>query len=139
MSKAILEFRGVYSFLSNFYPYPMVFAGKEYPTSEHAYQAMKMVDEVDAENIRLCSTPARAKRQANFHRIRPNWHEIKLSVMKDVLRMKFAADPMRSQLLATGDRLLVEGNTWGDRFWGQVDRVGENHLGKILMQIRAEL
>ncbi len=46
---------------------------------------------------------------------------------------------LREKLLATGDRKLVEGNTWGDTFWGVCRGNGKNHLGKILMKIRAEL
>jgi predicted NAD-dependent protein-ADP-ribosyltransferase YbiA (DUF1768 family) len=46
---------------------------------------------------------------------------------------------MREMLLLTGDCELVEGNTWGDKFWGVCDGEGENHLGKLLMKIRAEL
>jgi hypothetical protein len=36
---------------------------------------------------------------------------------------------------------LVEGNRWGDQFWGVDLRtgLGENHLGKILMKVRDEL
>lgn len=30
----------------------------------------------------------------------------------------------------------MEENNWGDKFWGTVNGVGENHLGKILMRIR---
>ena len=43
------------------------------------------------------------------------------------------------KLLTTGDAKIVEGNTWGDTFWGVCGGVGENHLGKVLMRIRAEL
>ena len=41
--------------------------------------------------------------------------------------------------MATRDRVLIEGNDWGDTFWGMTDGEGENHLGKILMRVRAEL
>ena len=43
------------------------------------------------------------------------------------------------RLLKTRDTELVEGNTWGDIYWGVCNGVGENHLGKILMRIRSEL
>ena len=33
----------------------------------------------------------------------------------------------------------MEGNTWGDRFWGVDGGEGENHLGGLLMKIRLEL
>lgn len=42
-------------------------------------------------------------------------------------------------LLATGNCHLVEGNNWGDYFLGSVNGHGENHLGEILMDIRAKL
>lgn len=46
---------------------------------------------------------------------------------------------LRHALLATGNRILTEGNSWGDRFWGQVNGTGENQLGIILMDIREKL
>lgn len=41
-------------------------------------------------------------------------------------------------LLKTGDEELVEGNTWGDTFWGVCKGKGRNELGKILMKVREE-
>jgi hypothetical protein len=32
--------------------------------------------------------------------------------------------------------ILIEGNTWGDTFWGVCNGVGENNLGKTLMNVR---
>ena len=45
------------------------------------------------------------------------------------------------QLLATGQKIIIEGNRWGDTCWGVDIRTGEgeNRLGKILMKIRGEL
>jgi len=34
---------------------------------------------------------------------------------------------------------LVEGNSWNDVWWGVCEGEGENHLGRILMDIRAEI
>lgn len=44
-------------------------------------------------------------------------------------------------LLATGDAVLKEGNTWNDVFWGVSLKTGqgENNLGKILMRVREKL
>jgi len=41
--------------------------------------------------------------------------------------------------LDTGKSELIEGNTWGDTFWGVSGVIGQNNLGKILMKIREEL
>lgn len=53
--------------------------------------------------------------------------------------MKFAIPELKEMLLATGDEELVEGNYWHDTIWGVCDGVGENHLGKMLMEIREDL
>jgi hypothetical protein len=63
---------------------------------------------------------------------------VKLDVMLGLLRRKFTQLDLRRQLLATGDAELIEDNDWGDHFWGVCMGVGENHLGKLLMQVRGE-
>ena len=44
-----------------------------------------------------------------------------------------------NKLLETGNQELVEGNTWGDIFWGVCNGKGQNWLGKILMMVRDEI
>lgn len=63
--------------------------------------------------------------------------------MEEILRMKFTQNTkLRKRLLATRNERLVEGNTWHDNFWGECycphceNKVGLNHLGKLLMEIR---
>jgi predicted NAD-dependent protein-ADP-ribosyltransferase YbiA (DUF1768 family) len=65
---------------------------------------------------------------------------VKVDVMRDLIAQKFAVgSELADRLLATGDQELVEGNTWGDTFWGVCDGVGENWLGRLLMERRAAL
>lgn len=67
---------------------------------------------------------------------------VKLGFMEEIVRAKFLQNPhLAGKLLATKERQLVEGNTWGDTYWGVDIRTGqgENHLGRILMQVRNEL
>jgi ribA/ribD-fused uncharacterized protein len=72
--------------------------------------------------------------------IRRDWDEVKLRIMEGLVRQKFSKDPvLRQRLLDTGDQDLVEGNTWGDTFWGVCRGQGSNWLGRILMDVRAEL
>jgi len=59
--------------------------------------------------------------------------------MTDLVRQKFSNPQLAKQLLDTKDFELIEGNTWGDTFWGVCSGKGQNNLGKILMQIRNEL
>lgn len=131
-----------YSFLSNFYTAYVVWEGIKYTTSEHAYQAAKTLNLELRKNVfgDMNSSPAVAKRAGRKIELRSDWESVKIDVMREIVRIKFRTHPkLAEKLLATGDEELVEGNTWGDRFWGQVDGVGENWLGKILMEVREEL
>lgn len=142
MTIAITQFEGPYRFLSNFHPCPVGigYDGDVYPTVEHAFQASKTLDRAERAHVRSSAYPGQAKLRGRKVTLRPAWENIKLSIMYDLVLCKFVNDVKLQQLLlATGDRELIEGNTWGDKFWGTCDGVGENHLGKILMQVRAEI
>lgn len=139
MSDPIVSFAGEYRWLSNFEPAPVVFEGVEYPSTEHAYQAAKTTDAAEREAIRACETPGRAKRMGRKITIRRGWDGMKVAVMLDLTRQKYALPDYRELLLATGEREIVEGNTWGDTFWGVCRGEGRNHLGRVLMRVRREL
>lgn len=136
----ITSFRSQYRFLSNFWPAPVLAYGVEYPTVEHAYQACK-VDPANRERIRLCSTPGQAKRLVRTMPKRPKWDDkLKQYYMRTLVKRKFDDEYLARLLLSTGDEELIEGNTWGDRFWGQCPvGMGLNHLGIILMDVRRSL
>ena len=140
-STPINDFRGEYRWLSNFHAVEVTLDGEVYPSTEHAYQAAKFpLGSVLRASVRSAPTCRDAKRLGRSPGMRSNWDNVKLGIMGNLLRQKFApGSELAGKLLATGDRPLVEGNTWGDRFWGVCGGVGENHLGKLLMQIRAEL
>lgn len=138
----VSQFKGSYRFLSNFWPAKVRYEGVDYPTVEHAYQAAKTLDLEVRKQFAGLEPPSGAKRLGRKLEIRPDWDRIKLLVMEDLVRQKFQHPELRDLLLATESRELQEGNTWGDRFWGIFPPVigyGENHLGKILMRVRAEL
>lgn len=114
--------------------------GKNTLPFEHAYAAAKCKTERDREFIRKCSTPGEAKRLARQVPIREDWDDIRLGVMYELVKEKFSRHKdLRDKLLATGQFPLIEGNRWGDTFWGVCRGVGENNLGKILMRVRDEL
>lgn len=134
------SFRDKYFFLSNFYHCWVVLDGEHYPSVEHAYQAAKTLDPTEREKIKCAGSPGVAKRLGRTVTHRSDWKKIKVDIMLDLVRQKFTkSSDLVGKLLATGDQELVEGNTWGDRFWGVYRGRGENHLGKILMQVRREL
>jgi ribA/ribD-fused uncharacterized protein len=114
--------------------------GVAYPTVEHAFQAAKTSDPEEQRAIRECSSPNQARRMGKRATLRSDWETVKIGIMESLVRQKFTAHPeLAAALLATGERRLVEGNTWGDVFWGTVRGRGKNHLGRILMRVREEL
>jgi hypothetical protein len=137
--KVIDCFDGEYAFLSNFYPAVVHFGQHTYLNSEAAFQAQKCVHEYEMRQF--CDLPpGKAKRLGRKVQLRSNWESIKDDIMYQVVRAKFSQHPnLWWQLRATEDAELIEGNTWGDRYWGAVNGVGENKLGRILMRIRSEL
>ena len=140
MKKPITIFTGHHRFLSNFASVEVVLDGEIYPSVEHAYQAAKTECVHSRKRIRTASTPGQAKRLGKHVPIRSDWTEAKrLSVMEELLRQKFAKDRYKMLLKNTGDAELIEGNTWGDCFWGVCQAQGRNNLGKLIMKIRAEM
>ena len=141
----INKFKGEHEWLSNFYPCPISYRMVVYPSVEHAYQASKTL--VLSERIRIKNTHYAGdakkmggpKEKGGIVTLRPNWDGIKLQIMEYLLRQKFAIPALRDRLIATGSQELIEGNWWGDTFWGVCKGNGENHLGKLLMKIRSEL
>lgn len=135
----INSFTGEYRFLSNFWPAEVQMYGVAYPTVEHAYQASKTNNPKLRETIRACPTPGEAKRKGKQLVIRQDWFTFRLQAMETLLRRKFSIPELKEKLLSTGEEDLVEGNNWGDTFWGVCLNQGENNLGKLLMKIRQEL
>jgi ribA/ribD-fused uncharacterized protein len=113
---AITQFRGPYAFLSNFHPAVLIWEGITYPTSEHAFNAGKTLDQVTRQAIADASTPKQAKAMGRSVKLRPLWDtSVRYQVMEEVLWAKFTCHPLRIKaLLDTGDAELIEGNTWHD-------------------------
>ena len=139
MENVIGPFEGKYEFLSNFYVIDIEYNGIVFKSTEHAYQAMKASNFEDMMLVANAETPGQCKRIGRKIKMRPDWEVAKFRIMKDVCRVKFSNPELRKQLKATGNKLIVEINNWGDVIWGKVDGVGENHLGRILMELRNEI
>ncbi len=133
------KFEGEFEFLSNFAPSTFTFEGITYPTNEHFFQAMKTNDLGMRKAIAAAKTPGAAKRMGRQVQLRPDWERVKVDIMRTGLRCKFEHPILAQKLINTGNELLVEGNWWGDRFWGQCDGTGRNMLGQLLMELREEL
>lgn len=131
------RFRGEFHFLSNFFFCPVTYEGIVYPSSEHAFQAAKTLDRLERLRLSRIRTCEDVKAAGRRQTLRPNWNQIRVSVMEEILCAKFFENPdLAEKLLATGQRQLVEGNHWSDHFWGVCRGTGENQLGLALMRVR---
>lgn len=140
MRNVLDSFRGENAFLSNFFQCPVRYEGLLYRSSEHAYQAAKTLNMHAREVFTLADmTPAMAKHLGQALSIRPNWDKIKLVIMADILAAKFSDFQLKKMLLETGEAELIEGNEWGDTYWGICRGKGSNFLGKMLMELRNKL
>lgn len=149
----VTEFKDEFFFLSNFYVCPFEWRGHVYISGEHAFQAAKGFCMKDAyihditgymDNVRAAPTPAKAKylgRSVNLDV--ENWNKLRVQYMREIVHAKFrtSEDNLVGPLINTGAMMLVEGNDWGDTFWGRAKNaqgkwVGYNTLGVILMEER---
>ena len=144
----ISSFQGEYRFLSNFFPCSIYMWDLKFPSVEHAYQAGKCADPVQRGNFvygtwwkNADALGAEAKARGRKVKLRSDWHEVKDGIMYDCLVQKFSDPWLKSLLLATGDQLLIRGNTCHDNYWGSCTHCGpgQNRLGKMLMEIRSNL
>lgn len=135
----ISRFKGDYFFLSNMYPTVLYINGEIYPSAEHAFQAMKSLDREERLAMSVCRSPEEAKKAGKLVKLRPDWEDVKVNFMKRILEAKFQNKKLADMLIATCGEELVEGNTWGDTFWGVCKGEGKNTLGKLLMEVREEI
>lgn len=135
------SFKGENAFLSNFYDAPVCYDGITYKNSEAAFQAQKTENRED--RFAFADLSARdAKRLGRSTKLRKGWSDMRVYIMSEIVHAKFEQNPdLAEKLLATGNDVLIEGNTWNDKFWGVDSRTGEgqNMLGNVLMGVRTTL
>ena len=134
----IRQFKGEYAFLNNFYEIAVEYRGRIYPNNEAAFQAQKICDEKIKQKFESCG-PIEARNLGKTIPLRKDWETVKDQIMYEICLAKFTQHPdLMDALVYTGNRPLEEGNHWNDQYWGTVNGIGENKLGKILMKIRKD-
>ena len=148
-------FWGADDFMSNFYPKKFYYEGKVMLCSEVAFMLEKALFFNDFEVAKALVSVKSAKQAKMLGRKVKNyddskWEKIRYEKMKKVLSVKFKDNFLRKSLLSTGDRLLVEASPM-DKIWGigmnennihaeNPERwLGQNLLGKALMEVRQEI
>ena len=133
-------FRNEYYYLSNMYPCVLKLRihGKPYifKSAESAFQSMKNPSRI-SEFVELNGYDA--KKLGKRVNIRPDWNDVKDTMMLNILRAKFMQNPDLQKRLMLSTYEIVEDNSWGDTYWGVCNGTGQNKLGVILMQVREEL
>ena len=136
---------GKYDFLSplSAHPIKMVVDGQEYvfPSVEHYYQAMKFyASDKRFETIIGLKNPddARLLTKTPEYKIdrRKDFDKIKFNIMEKALRVKFRQNPDAAE--STGDAILIKSCPVCYKC-GFGEGSGMNRIGKVLMQIRAEI
>lgn len=135
-----------YGAFSNLFRRPVIFEDITFATAEHAYQAGKARRPEVRNWLMAAPSPALLAMAAHglYHwDITPSWSRIKFDRMRAVLHAKFTQhEDLRELLLSTGSLRLVEAATVDNavnRLWGEVNGVGKNVLGVLLMELRTQL
>lgn len=146
-----------YGCFSNYSEHQVDIYGIKWPTSEHAFQAMKYTNLKPGNpnaNINEFVLPHAIDHFARFLKtespgeskklggntvvkMRTDWEEVKDKIMLEIVLAKITqnAGP-RKELLITGNKQLFE-HTKNDSYWGDAgDGSGRNQLGKTLMAVR---
>ncbi|KAJ7235061.1 hypothetical protein C8J57DRAFT_1089314, partial [Mycena rebaudengoi] len=136
-----------YHGLSTWSPHPVIYNGKEYPTSEHLFQAFKFMDHHPdiAESIRTVSkSPQIAYKHSTgtyLAQQHPDWDKTQILKMEITLWHKFSQNAeLKRLLLGTGDAELIHFTT--GPFWGVGkgrNKYGRNEYGKALERVRSGL
>ena len=138
----IRGYRREYQFLSNFYTCRIIFKDLVFDNVEAAFQAAKCQNPGDR-RIFLGLAGAEAKKLGRRVKLRADWESVKIQILTELVRQKFENDPaLLKKLLATGNAIIVEENTWHDQLYGDCicprcrSIPGLNKLGHILMDLR---
>jgi len=140
--KQILFYEQEFYVFSNFSAFMLEWKGALWMTSEHAYHSEKFTDKKVLKELKAARSAHDALKVAHAHKDKyiKDWDEKKLGVMKEILHAKVQQHTyVKKKLLQSGNKVLIE-NSWRDSYWGWgPSKDGENHLGKLWMEVRSEV
>lgn len=128
--------------LSTHSAHPFILEDKTWLTAEHYYQMSKFAGTPYGERIASAHSAEQAYKLGNvwWKRKRGDFVALRNTLMTRALYSKaIQHDEVAAALLETGDQMLLENSAYG-HYWGiGRDQRGDNHLGKIWMDIRQKL
>ena len=130
-------------YLSNFSAFQVNFDGTTFNTSEEAYHYQRFAGNAECRRAILWAKSAHEAfryAQENKRYQIPEWDQVKVDIMRDILRAKVAQhEYVHRKLLQTGNKELIE-DSHRDPYWGWGPNAdGLNMLGKLWMEVRSEL
>ena len=139
-------FRERFPLLTNMAPVAMKVNGKVFSCCEAAFQSFKAVvaERPDLVDQFVGINGFTAKRLGKTVPLKPYldiWNEVKVDIMWQLLLIKVQDSSVKQQLMSAADDDLFENNTWGDTFWGVVEKpdgtmVGKNVLGRLWQEVK---
>ena len=142
--KAVYFYTPTFYAFDNFSAFAIQLWGQMFPTAEHAYQWKKFnfSNSATAGLILEARSARDTKVISNAHadEVSPEWNDVKLIFMEEILSAKISQHGKVSALLAeTKSKDIIE-NSPTDLYWGiGADGTGQNQLGKLWMKLRDEL
>jgi len=139
----VLFYGGEFGYcFSNFAAFNVAWRGRTWQTSEHAFQASCFDDVEIIEEIFKASSAHDALKLAikYINQAHSTWKEDRLTNMKEICKAKLDQHPyIQKTLRESGEALLIEDSP-KDEYWGRgANWKGENHLGKVWMELRDEM
>lgn len=140
MAIKFYKIKDPHGYMSNYSRHRFYVYDRWWNCVEAPYQAMKTFDRAEQDEIQKAGGSNEARLLGQKVTFRPDWDQVKDTVMKECLVAKFLQHKdIRDQLMATGDEELIEDSPV-DYYWGcGKDGSGKNLLGKLLMEVRNEL
>jgi ribA/ribD-fused uncharacterized protein len=126
--------------LSPFSNHSITVRGEVFPTVEHAYQSLRIIQGKERDLVRGAPTPLEAWQEGQKYKNNPELlvkNFKKDTVMEELFRAKLAQhEEVRRFLQETGTRELRKVHDT-DYYWGTgADGSGENRMGKLWMKLR---
>ena len=128
--------------------FPIEINGIHIRTSEALYQACRFPHSEEIQRIIIEEkSPMAAKMKSKKFRVqtRNDRMEVRVDIMRWCLKVKLACnwDKFKQLLMATENKPIVE-ESRRDKFWGAIPNgdeilIGQNILGRLLMELREEL
>ena len=143
LEEKVLFYGGEFGYcFSNFAAFSVVWRGRTWNTSEHAYQAAAFDEQSIIEEIFNATSAHNALKLAIKYvdKMRPSWESEKYEVMKEICRAKLEQHPYIQETLKKSEVAKLIEDSPKDAYWGRgADWQGANNLGKVWMELREEM